>query len=221
MVMKNFLRVGDARRDNGFTIVELLIVVVVIAILASITIVSFNGIKQRAEISAAQSDLTTTSKKLEIDRITSGGVYTESAINESLYKVSASGMVTQYRYGDLTSFCLDATKQSTVYNIVSNDGTTSTSPGACPATTSTASSLCVAGNVNVAASQQNYSSETVNMTATSPYGTSTTTAVLPGVTRSISFNARMASIPRGIVTFQLVGATFSATRYQAYPDRNC
>lgn len=36
------------KQQTGFTIVELLIVVVVIAILASITIVSFNGIQQRA-----------------------------------------------------------------------------------------------------------------------------------------------------------------------------
>ena len=36
------------KQQAGFTIVELLIVVVVIAILASITIVSFNGIQQRA-----------------------------------------------------------------------------------------------------------------------------------------------------------------------------
>lgn len=43
-------------RDSGFTIVELLIVVVVIAILASITIVSFNGIQSRAEISKIKSD---------------------------------------------------------------------------------------------------------------------------------------------------------------------
>ena len=36
------------RRQNGFTIVELLIVIVVIAILAAITIVAYNGIQQRA-----------------------------------------------------------------------------------------------------------------------------------------------------------------------------
>lgn len=39
---------GTMYRTNGFTIVELLIVVVVIAILAAITIVSYNGISQRA-----------------------------------------------------------------------------------------------------------------------------------------------------------------------------
>lgn len=37
-----------ARNKSGFTIVELLIVVVVIAILAAITIVSYNGIQSRA-----------------------------------------------------------------------------------------------------------------------------------------------------------------------------
>jgi len=44
-------------RQTGFTIVELLIVVVVIAILAAITIVSYNGITNRANDTAVQSDL--------------------------------------------------------------------------------------------------------------------------------------------------------------------
>lgn len=46
-----------AKQTKGFTIVELLIVVVVIAILAAITIVSYNGIQNRAHDSAVQSDL--------------------------------------------------------------------------------------------------------------------------------------------------------------------
>ena len=36
------------QKQNGFTIVELLIVIVVIAILAAITVVAFNGVQQRA-----------------------------------------------------------------------------------------------------------------------------------------------------------------------------
>lgn len=42
---------------NGFTIVELLIVVVVIAILAAITVVGYNGIQNRTYDTAVQSDL--------------------------------------------------------------------------------------------------------------------------------------------------------------------
>ena len=38
----------ETRRASGFTIVELLIVIVVIAILAAITIVAFNGVQTRA-----------------------------------------------------------------------------------------------------------------------------------------------------------------------------
>ena len=44
---------------KGFTIVELLIVVVVIAILASITIISYNGIQNRAKTSASLSTVAT------------------------------------------------------------------------------------------------------------------------------------------------------------------
>jgi prepilin-type N-terminal cleavage/methylation domain-containing protein len=50
--------------SRGFTIVELLIVVVVIAILAAITIVSYNGIQNRAYDSSVQADLRNAYNKL-------------------------------------------------------------------------------------------------------------------------------------------------------------
>lgn len=43
-----------SNRQPGFTIVELLIVIVVIGILAAITIVAFNGVQNRAKLSSAQ-----------------------------------------------------------------------------------------------------------------------------------------------------------------------
>lgn len=51
-------------RQSGFTIVELLIVIVVIAILAAITIVAFNGIQDRARYTAMQQDLSTINKAI-------------------------------------------------------------------------------------------------------------------------------------------------------------
>ena len=53
-------------KSQGFTIVELLIVVVVIAVLAAITIVSYNGITTRANASAAKASASTVQKKLEL-----------------------------------------------------------------------------------------------------------------------------------------------------------
>lgn len=55
-------------KKSGFTIVELLIVVVVIAILAAITIVSYNGIQQRAKESSVQADVSNALKKIEVYR---------------------------------------------------------------------------------------------------------------------------------------------------------
>lgn len=57
------------KKQTGFTIVELLIVIVVIGILAAITIVAFNGIQNRANNTTIQSDLATMSKSLELHKI--------------------------------------------------------------------------------------------------------------------------------------------------------
>lgn len=54
--------------SRGFTIVELLIVVVVIAILAAITIVSYNGITARATESKIVSDMRNISMAINIAR---------------------------------------------------------------------------------------------------------------------------------------------------------
>lgn len=57
---------------GGFTIVELLIVIVVIGILAAITIVAFNGLQQRGRDAARKSDVSSIAKALSLYQADNG-----------------------------------------------------------------------------------------------------------------------------------------------------
>ena len=54
------------RRKRGFTIVELLIVIVVIATLAAITVVAYDGIQQRARLSGSLAASTQVQRSIEL-----------------------------------------------------------------------------------------------------------------------------------------------------------
>ncbi len=61
------------KNKNGFTIVELLIVVVVIGILASIVTVAYSGITQSARDSKRQADMKSIESALELYHLDNGG----------------------------------------------------------------------------------------------------------------------------------------------------
>ena len=77
------------RQKNGFTIVELLIVIVVIGILAAITIVAFNGVQKKARVVTLQSDLANSSKLLLSSKVTSGTNQFPATLTDANLKASS------------------------------------------------------------------------------------------------------------------------------------
>lgn len=78
---------------SGFTIVELLIVVVVIAILATITIVSYNNITKRSTESLLKADLNTAAKKLGIIQAETGNYPSEEVFNDKINTFSQTDVI--------------------------------------------------------------------------------------------------------------------------------
>ncbi len=90
----------------GFTIVELLIVIVVIGILAAITIAAYNGIQNRAYDTAVKADLKAAATKLEVAKADSGTDQIPAASQaglQSLVNVSKSSY--QARSGTSLLYC--------------------------------------------------------------------------------------------------------------------
>jgi prepilin-type N-terminal cleavage/methylation domain-containing protein len=92
--------------DRGFTIVELLIVIVIIGVLAAITLVVYNSINQRAIGATLQSDLSDDYKQLLISYY-STGAYPADTSNVK----KSSGTTLQYTVDNTgqPSYCLTAT----------------------------------------------------------------------------------------------------------------
>lgn len=77
-------------KNRGFTIVELLVVIVVIGILAAITIVSYTGISQKATIASIQSDLNNASNIFKLYQVVNSGYPTVNGDSTPLIDCSAS-----------------------------------------------------------------------------------------------------------------------------------
>jgi prepilin-type N-terminal cleavage/methylation domain-containing protein len=107
---------------GGFTIIELLIVIVVIGVLAAITIVAFNGIQNRANDSAVISDLGSIKKKIEAYKFDNGELYPNgsSGGNSSLapleFKATKSAYATSPTTESNLWYCRNATQSQ--YSVI-------------------------------------------------------------------------------------------------------
>lgn len=106
---------------SGFTIVELLIVIVVIAILAAISIVAYNGIQDRAKRSSMVSDLSNSSKILKLDQVKNQTYPTTiTAANDGLGLKNSNGNTYRYSVNNSVSpqtFCLTVQNSDTFYMV--------------------------------------------------------------------------------------------------------
>src|SRR3954470_23772019 len=63
--MENHIEVEEKKQDKGFTLVELLIVIVILGILATVTVFAVRGITDKGKTSACQADKKTMETGIE------------------------------------------------------------------------------------------------------------------------------------------------------------
>jgi prepilin-type N-terminal cleavage/methylation domain-containing protein len=143
--MSGQLHLVSQRKNTGFTIVELLIVVVVIAILAAITIVAYNGIQQRARTSAMVSTLSQASKKLELYKVDNNSTY-PATLSEGQVVIPGDYNANYERTTGLNGYCLVVTQSNVSYK-VSSDAQTPAA-GGCNISSGLVGSWNFNGNAN-------------------------------------------------------------------------
>ena len=128
-------------KQSGFTIVELLIVIVVIGILAAITIVAYNGIQNRANIANVQAALSQVVARLESYSVENNSTY-PSALSAAGINNTPGTTYTYVTNSATTppSYCVTATTNGVSYYVDRSTGTTPVA-GPCPPPTTVADSF--------------------------------------------------------------------------------
>lgn len=119
---------------RGFTVVELLVVIVVIGVLAAITFVAYNGITQDAKVSSVMSNLSQALKVMESYRVKANGQYpADLAALEAAGVKQTDAVDYQYQVNNTVrpySYCITATVDTESYYITEDTGRPEA--GGCP-----------------------------------------------------------------------------------------
>src|SRR5680860_502661 len=152
-MQKRIIRISPASTPStkltGFTIVELLVAIVIIGILATLTIISYTGIQQKAIVASINSDLDNASRSLKLFQVENNDNYpltndcsSTPAANSICLKSSPGNSYTVFETNNSgsRSFCLTVKNSTTnaKYHITQDSAPTL---GVCPfgfATTLTA-----------------------------------------------------------------------------------
>ncbi len=123
------MRKNNLPIKSGFTIVELLIVIVIIGILAAISIVAYSNISNKATEATLQSDLNNGSKQLEIANITAGG-YPGALPSDT--QASSGNTLYYSQTGSGSGYCLTASSPRSNTKSYYTSDSQGVTEGSCP-----------------------------------------------------------------------------------------
>lgn len=106
-------------KKDGFTIVELLIVIVVIAILAAITIVAFNGVQQQAIAASVSSGVGQAQRQLALYKVDNDAYPTSGSLSAAVTKNDTVAF--QYTSNG-TTYCLTGTQKNIAFRVSDTSG---------------------------------------------------------------------------------------------------
>lgn len=128
------------RHYSGFTIVELLVTIVIIAVLAAIVTVSYRGVTSKANEAALVSDLTNASKKLAMYHAEYGAYPSTDGLNASTnwcptlpkpdnnYCIKINSGISAVYTSDILTYTLSYTKGTIGYEVANNKSPYNTTP---------------------------------------------------------------------------------------------
>src|SRR5574344_463162 len=112
IISKTFNSLNSSKTSTvsrGFTIIELLIVIVIIGILVAITAVSYNGITKNAKDASLKSELKQISTSLELNKAKTGIYPTSLSANNTPISDSSSANITYTQLDSGNSYSLTVT----------------------------------------------------------------------------------------------------------------
>jgi prepilin-type N-terminal cleavage/methylation domain-containing protein len=132
------MKLNIKRKEQGFTIVELLIVIVVIGILAALVLNSFRGVQERARDTKRRTDINAQASQLEVYYTDNGGypVFTGQVNTDSWLTANLKGAdLNAWRAPNQTANSMvnsaTPTKDQYGYTPLQDDGTTACTTAPC------------------------------------------------------------------------------------------